>query len=203
METPLKLYYAPRTRATRPRWLLEELGVPYELVTLDLAKGEHKRAEHLAIHPLGAVPALADGAMTMTESAAICLYLADKFLDKGLAPAPGTPARGPYYQWMIYAMATLEPVIVEYASHTMMLPEDQRSAAAADRAKERYEAVTKPLFAALAQGPFVLGEALSAADIVLGSLVNWARGLKLPVDAAGETWLAALKARPSFRRAMS
>jgi glutathione S-transferase len=198
METSLKLYFAPRTRASRPRWLLEELGVPYELVTLDFAKGEQKLPEYLAIHPFGAVPALVDGDMTMIESAAICLYLADKFLDKGLAPAFGSAARGPYYQWMTYAMATLEPAVVEYASQTMLLPEDQRSPEAAAKAKERYEQLSKPLFAALAKGPFLLGDALSAADIVLGSIVNWARGLKLPVDAAGEAWLSRLKARPSF-----
>jgi glutathione S-transferase len=203
MDTSLKLYFAPRTRASRPRWLLEELGAPYELVTLDLAKGEHKQPEYLAIHPLGSVPALADGEMTLFESAAICLYLADKFIDKGLAPAFGSPARGPYYQWMTYAMATLEPVVVEYASHTALLPEEKRSPEAAAKAKERYEQVSRPLFAALAKGPFVLGDALSAADLLLASIINWARGLKLPVDAAGEAWLAALKARPSFRRAMS
>jgi len=82
----IKLYYAPRTRSTRPRWLLEELGVPYELVRLDLGKGDHKKAEYLAIHPHGVVPALEDDGRVIIESLAICLYVADKFPEKGFAP---------------------------------------------------------------------------------------------------------------------
>jgi glutathione S-transferase len=80
----MKLYYARQTRASRARWMLEEIGEPYELVRLDLSKGEHKRPEYLKIHPHGAVPALVDGETSMFESAAICAYLADKL------PAPTT-----------------------------------------------------------------------------------------------------------------
>lgn len=203
MESSLKLYYAPRTRATRPRWLLEELGVPYELVTIDMPNGAHKQPEYLAIHPLGSLPALVDGDTKVFESAAICLYLADKFIDKGFAPAFGSPARGPYYQWIVYGMATLEPAVVEFAQHTLFLPEAQRSPEAAAKAKERIEAVFQPIFAALKEGPFLLGASFTAADVVLGSIVNWARGMKLPVSPEGEAWLAALKARPAFRRALS
>ena len=94
----MKLYYAPQTRATRPRWMLEEIGAPYELVRLQLSKGEHKQPEYLKIHPHGAVPAYSDGEVTMFESAAICAYLADKFPDKRLAPPLGSPQRGLYYQ---------------------------------------------------------------------------------------------------------
>ena len=75
----MKLYYAPQTRATRPRWLLEELEVPYELIRISLAQGEQKKPEYLKIHPHGLVPALVDGGVTLFESSAICLYLADKF----------------------------------------------------------------------------------------------------------------------------
>src|SRR5256885_9492904 len=105
----MKLYYAPQTRATRPRWMLEEIGVPYELVRLQLSKGEHKQPEYLKIHPHGAVPAYSDGEVTMFESAAICAYLADKFPDKRLAPPLGSPQRGLYYQWLVYARAHKEP----------------------------------------------------------------------------------------------
>ena len=103
----MKLYYAPQTRAGRVRWMLEEIGAPYELVRLDMSKGDHKKPEYMKIHPHGAVPALADGDLAMFESAAICAYLADKFPEKRLAPPVGTPPRGLYYQWMIYSMATL------------------------------------------------------------------------------------------------
>src|SRR6266542_3578948 len=78
-EISMKLYYAPRSRATRARWMLEEIGAPYELARIDLSKGEQKKADYLKIHPHGVVPALSDGDVTIFESAAICAYLADKF----------------------------------------------------------------------------------------------------------------------------
>ncbi|MEZ4302554.1 MAG: glutathione S-transferase N-terminal domain-containing protein, partial [Polyangiaceae bacterium] len=105
----MKLYFAPRTRATRPRWLLEQLGEPYELVNVDLEKGEHKQLPYLRIHPLGRVPALVDGDAVIFESIAICMYLADKYPEKKLAPPVGTPERGQYYQWMLFAASELEP----------------------------------------------------------------------------------------------
>ena len=75
----LKLYHSPQSRSMRPRWLLEEIGAPYELVRVDLGKQEHKTPQYLQIHPHGPVPALVDGDLTLIESAAICAYLADKF----------------------------------------------------------------------------------------------------------------------------
>src|SRR5258705_12836566 len=109
----MKLYYARMTRAGRPRWMLEETGAPYELVRLDLSRGEHKKPEYMKIHPHGSVPALDDGDLALFESAAICAYLADKFPEKRLAPPVGTPARGLYYQWIVYSMATMEPPILK------------------------------------------------------------------------------------------
>src|SRR5262245_31306553 len=125
----LKLYYASQTRAGRPRWLLEEIGTPYELVRLELAKSDQKKPAYLKINPNGTVPALVDGDLALFESAAICQYLADKFPDKKLAPPVGTPARGRYYQWIHYAMSALEPPLVTIFQHTMMLPEAQRKPA--------------------------------------------------------------------------
>ena len=149
----MKLYYAPQTRAGRPRWLLEELGVPYEIVPVDLAQGEHKKPEYMKIHPHGAVPALADGDLVLFESAAICMYLADKYPEKKLAPAVGTPARGLYYQWMIYTMATLEPPVVQIFLNTVMLPEAERSAAAVEKGKTQFAEVARVLSNALATRP--------------------------------------------------
>ncbi len=99
----MQLYFAPRTRASRPRWLLEELEVPYELVKLDLSKQESRTPAYVALHPFGEVPVLVDGDVTLFESSAICLYLADRFPEKRLAPSLGSPDRGPYLQWMLFA----------------------------------------------------------------------------------------------------
>jgi len=92
----LTLYYSPQSRAIRPRWLLEEIGVPYELKRLNLQAGEQKKPGYLKINPNGTVPALVDGDLALFESAAICQYLADKFPEKRLAPPVGTPERGRY-----------------------------------------------------------------------------------------------------------
>src|SRR5450432_3445744 len=104
----MKLYFAPRTRASRPRWQLEELGIPYQLVKLDLSKQENQTPEFLAVSPLGELPVLVDGDVTLLEPAAICLYLADRFPEKQLAPLPGSAARGAYLQWLLFAEATLQ-----------------------------------------------------------------------------------------------
>ena len=94
----MKLYYVPKTRASRPRWVLEELGVPYELVRLDPARAETRSAEHLERHPLGHVPVLEDRGQQIFESGAICLHLADLFPEKRLLPPPGSVERGLAYQ---------------------------------------------------------------------------------------------------------
>src|SRR5438874_13750739 len=108
----MKLYYVPRTRAGRVRWMLEELAVPYEISRLDPALRQQKDPAYLALNPNGTVPTLTDGDVTMYESAAICMYLADKFPDAGLAPPLGSRDRALYYQWIVYAMVTVEPRII-------------------------------------------------------------------------------------------
>lgn len=201
--TPIKLYFAPRTRATRPRWILEELGVPYELVQVDLAKGEHKVPAHLRLHPLGKVPVLVDGEVTIFESAAICLYLADKFPDKKLAPAVGTDARAYYYQWIVFAGAQLEPPIAEYAGQ-MGLPEAERNAAVLAKSKEQALAAIKAVEHGLLGKMYLVNEKFSAADIVLGSILRWADSLKLLGDAPDiQSWLYELKSRAAFKKAMA
>ena len=197
----MKLYYHPQTRAGRPRWLLEELGVPYEIVPVDLSKGEHKTPAHKKIHPHGAVPALVDGDLTMFESAAICAYLADKFPEKGLAPAVGTAARGLYYQWLFYAMATLEPPVLQVFLNTRMLPEAERSPAAAEKGKAAFADVGRVLEQALTGKSFLLGERFSAADVVVGATLIWAGAMGLT---AGYPELLRycerLQARPAYAR---
>jgi len=201
--TPIKLYFAPRTRATRPRWILEELGVPYELVQVDLAKGEHKQMSHIRLHPLGKVPVLVDGELTLFESAAICMYLADKYPEKKLAPAVGTDARAYYYQWIVFAGAQLEPPIAEYAGQ-MGLPEDQRKPEIVAKSKEQALAAIKAVEHGLLGKMYLVNEKFSAADIILGSILRWADSLKLLTEAPDiQSWLYELKSRAAFKKAMA
>ena len=198
----MKLYHAPRSRSVRPRWLLEEIGTPYELVTLDLAKGEHKTPAHLAVHPHGAVPALVDGDVQLFESAAICAYLADKFPDARLAPPVGTPARGLYYQWLVYAIATLEPPVLQVFLNTVRLPEAERSAAAAAEGRTRFAEVAAVLERALAAKPFLLGDRFTAADVMIGSTLAWAQAFGLLEGRQTlQAYVGRLSARPAFQRA--
>jgi glutathione S-transferase len=200
----MKLYHAAQTRSVRPRWLLEEIGAPYTLVRLDMSKGEHKSPEYMKIHPHGAVPALVDGDLTLFESAAICAYLADKFPEKHLAPAVGTPARGLYYQWMFYTMATLEPPVIEVVLHTVMLPEAERSAAAAEAGRTKFAQVAKVLEQALASRTFILGDQFSAADVMIGSTLGWAQMMGiLSGHPVLEAYVGRLATRPAFQRAQA
>jgi len=196
-----KLYYVPRTRATRPRWLLEELGVPYELVRLDPKKGETRSPEHRARQPLGHVPALEDGDVRIFESGAICLYLAERYGEgKLLAPA-GTAARAEAYQWFAFALTELEPPLAEISAEQRR-PEGQVDAARIEAAKERFRAAAKAVDGALEGRTYLLGDTFSAADVVLGAVLSWgkfAAGLDgLP---RASEYLARLKARPAFKRA--
>jgi len=198
----MKLYYAPQTRAGRPRWLLEEIGAPYELVRIDLSKGEQKKPEYLKIHPHGAVPALVDGDLGVFESAAICMYLADKFPEKRLAPPIGTPARGLYYQWMVYTIATLEPPLMQIFLNTVMLPEAERSPAIAEKGHAMFAESVRVLEQALAGKTFILGEQFSAADVMIGSTLVWAGMMGLTGSYPQiQAYVTRLSERPALQRA--
>ncbi|MGR9073833.1 MAG: glutathione S-transferase family protein, partial [Gammaproteobacteria bacterium] len=101
----MKLYHCPHTRSVRPLWLLEELGADYEIETVDIFKGEGQKISYKAINPNGSVPTLDDGTI-IYEAGAICLYLADKYPEAGLAPAINSTERAKYYQWMFYVPGT-------------------------------------------------------------------------------------------------
>jgi glutathione S-transferase len=196
----MKLYYAPRTRSGRVRWLLEELDAPYELVRLDFSKREHKQPSYLAVHPLGVVPALVDGDTTLIESAAICLYLADKFADRGLAPAPGTPERGLYYQWIVFSVVTIERLVVDALA---ALPREQPARAEAlPAARAKLADALGVVERALDGKTWILGDRFSAADVMLGSLLVWARvsGL-VEGHPAVEAYAKRLGDRPASKRA--
>jgi len=199
----LKLYYVPRTRSTRPRWMLEELGVPYELHRVDLAAGEHRSAEYLErIQPLGRVPALTDGDVTLFESAAIVMYLADRHPEKALAPPPDSPVRGAYYQWILYTVTELEPHCQTHWNHTVRLPEAERVPEQAARARAAFNANLPPLERALSDGrEYLLGD-FSAADVVIGWVAGWAF-LSQMVDSAPslQAWSKRCSLRPASKRA--
>jgi glutathione S-transferase len=198
---PITLYFAPGTRATRIAFLLDELGVPWQKVTLNLAQREHKTTEYLALNPNGVVPTLKDGDTVLFESVAIALYLADRYTDMGLAPPPDSPLRGRYLSWMVWSMTTLEPPIGEVYLERMK-PADQQSAAVIAAALERFRAAATVLEGELA-GPHLVGNNFSAADVMVGCVLAFAGMLgMLDGHERLRDYVARVTARPAFGRAM-
>lgn len=197
----MKLYYVPKTRSSRPRWVLEELGVPYELVRLDPARGETRTPEHLARQPLGHVPVLDDGGHLIFESSAICLHLAERYPERRLLPPPGSVERGIVYQWLFYAMTELEPPLVALSAESRK-PEGERDAAVAGDARARFRRAAAALEPILANRPYLLGQDFTVADVVVGAVLAWAKALRaLEGIPATEAYLARLRERPAWRRA--
>ena len=200
----MKLYYSPQSRAVRPRWMLEEIGAPYELVRLQLGT-DNKAPAYVKMNPNGTVPTLVDGDLTLFESAAICQYLADRFPDKRLAPPVGTPARGLYYQWIHYAMSALEPPLVTIFLHTINKPEAERIPALVSEARTQLKTVLGVVEQAVLGRTFILGDQFTTADVMVGSTLVWAQMMSLlsaerPATAA---YLARLASRPASQRAMA
>ena len=164
----IELYYTPRTRSVRTRWLLEELGAPYTLHPIDLFGGERN-----PVHPLGSVPAIRLDGETLIESGAICHWLADSFTEKNLAPAMTDPQRARYEQWMFFTPATLEPPAFDVLMHTQILPDDKRIDDIVPYATERYQQVLKVLAEELDHDGYLLGKTFTAADIMMATTLAW------------------------------
>ena len=201
----MKLFYVPMTRALRPRWMLEEIGAPYELHRLDIAQREHKGHEYMALHALGRVPTLVDGTTTIFESAAIVAHLADKFPAADLAPPLGTPERAHYYQWLFYAMTEMDVEVVRYRRHTIRLPEPERVPAIAEEARGRYREAATGLARLVGDRPFVLGGRFQACDIIVASTIALAgmSGLMDGLPPSLAAYAARCTSRPAAQRALA
>jgi glutathione S-transferase len=172
-ENDMKLYGFGPTRSLRALWGLRELGVDFEFVPVNLRAGEHRRPEFLAINPAGKVPVLIDGDSVIPESAAIVLYLAEKYPDKGLLPSD-LKARAQVYRWVMFAMTELEQPLWRIAKHTFLLPEDKRLPQDIALAKEDFAAMARVLERHMDGRHFIVGDRVTAADCVTAYLMDWA-----------------------------
>lgn len=196
MSDALILYTNPQSRGRIARWMLEEVGRPYETVLLDY-ETTMKAPDYLSINPMGKVPALRHGDAVVTETAAICAYLADAFPEAGLAPPHGDPARGPYYRWMFFAAGPLEAAATNKALGFELPPGRERMAGYGTMAH-----VLDTLEAMLSQAEYVAGGHFSAADIYLGSGLGWGMLFgTVEKRPAFERYWERLAARPAYKRA--
>ncbi|MXX61617.1 MAG: glutathione S-transferase family protein [Holophagales bacterium] len=200
----MKLYWCPQTRSSRAVWMLEEAGVDYELVHVDVTKPE-RTPEHLAASPMGKVPALQDGEVKMWDSAAICLYVADRYAPGRLAPALDDPLRARFVHWLIYSPAMIEPAMFESGLRTVVPEEHQAEAFNAGRLGWGSFAKTIEVWEdGLGDGPWILGDEFSAADVMLGSSAVFLRMFgMLPESPVLEAYGDRCLARPAFQKAQA
>lgn len=193
----MKLYWSAHTRSLRAMWMLEEVGVQYERVTVDLGRSLSERgADFLAASPMGKVPALEDGEVRMSDSAAICLYLADRYAPRRLAPAVDDPGRGRFLSWMIFTPGVIEPSMAEKAGGWP--PQPSRHGWGS------FDTMIHTLEEGLKPGPWLLGKRFTAADVMVGSSAAFMRMFKmLPSSPVIEAYAGRCLARPAYQRALA
>jgi glutathione S-transferase len=190
----LALYHAPQSRSSRFLWLLEELGGPYTVEYVDIRRADGSGApDPRNPHPDGKVPALVHDGQLVTESAAICAYLTDAFPKAKLGPTASDPKRGAYLTWLAYYAGVIEPAVVAKVKGRLETDPDE---------KRQYDQMETRLRAALEAGPYVLGSAFSAADILVVSVFQWMRAV-MPPGALFDAYVKRCTERPALPRAFA
>ncbi len=191
---PITLFHAPQTRSSGALALLEELGAPYKLHTLNMKAGEQRQSAYLSLNPMGKVPAILHGDTLITEQVAIGIYLADLFPEAGITPAIDDRLRGPYLRWYVFYAACFEPALVDKAMKrepgpVAMVPYGDLNT------------TLNALTTQLSKGPWILGDRFTAADVLWGTALTWMVGFGL-VDAVApiKNYIDLWNARPSVAK---
>ncbi|MCK0196460.1 glutathione S-transferase family protein [Ancylobacter sp. 6x-1] len=191
----IRLYWAPQSRSLRALWVLEESGLPYVRELIDIRSGVQQSPAYRRINPMMKVPALTEGAARVTESGAICAYVAERAPEAGLAPPLGDPRRGDYLRWLFFSPACMEGALTEKFSGAHM--------PSASVGWGSFERVFDVLDAALAKGPWLLGADFSAADVMIGADLYYSMEVFKVVEPRPSftAYLDRCKARPALQRA--
>jgi glutathione S-transferase len=190
----LSLYHHPFSRAANALWMLEEVGVDYDLRFVDIMKGAQKAPEILALNPMGKLPILTDGEVVVTELAAIGLYLADRYAPGKLAPAFDDPARGSYLRWSLFAPSVIEPGLMAKSGGWQFKP--------GQAGWGTYESMVGAIESAIAGRSYVLGDRFSMADVIFGGTLRYMLRFKmLEASPTLAAYCERLGARPALERA--
>ena len=203
------LYYYPGNASLIVHVLLEEIGTPFELALVDRNARVHKGADYLKLNPNGLIPVLVDGDLVLYETAAICLYLADKYRDAGLAPAVGSPARAQLYKWLLWSAAALQPTLIQYFYPDRWVDDGNASGAAQVKAhaEARVGELLQQVDAQLASHgrDWFFGDAYTIVDPYVFVLCRWTRGFGRPARSLPRVgpYLQRMLARPAVQRAFA
>ena len=190
----MKHYFNPMSRALTTDWMLRELDAEHEQILVDIQAGDNDTPEFRALNPMGKIPMLVDKDVVVTETAAICAYLADKFPDRGLSPELGSPLRGKYYRYLFFPGTTLEPMFTAQQLGLTDYAAESAGWGDLERCMETLEALVP-------KDEWVLGSQFSAADVVFGGTLDssvqfgW---LETP-SAAVADYVGRIKSRPAYR----
>ena len=200
----LKLHFAPNSRAGRIVWLLEELGLDYEVNRMDFHPKDLKSDEHRSRHPLGRVPVLEDGDVSIYESGAIVEYVMARHGEGGLKPAVDAPEFPEYLQWFHYCEGMVMPPMNTVVVHTVLLPPDRRDETVLGQAQRLLGRAVIPVDAALEGREYLIGN-FSAADIMLGHSLFMANRLGQVSDEMAnlKAYVGRIESRPGFQKAIS
>lgn len=198
----LTVYGCANTRSTRVVWALEEAGADYQYVAVDLRSGGAQQPNYLALNVGGKVPTLVDNGFILTESAAICAYIAGRFPKARLVPPAGSQERASHEQWCYFAMTELEQPLWTITKHTYALPKQYRVPAILDTARWEFATAAKVLATGLGQRDFIVDQQFSVADILIGHTLGWAQVCELPLEDDNlKAYATRLWQRPALARA--
>jgi len=198
----MKLYGYRNGRTFRAAWALEEAGAQYEYVEIDLMRGEGREPKFLEINPAGKVPVLDDGGTIITESAAICMHVADKYPQSRLMPPAGTPERSQCYKWTSYIITELDAPLWTIAKHRFALPRERRVPAVIETAGWEFRMAVKVLATGVGDRDYLVGDCVTVADIIAGHTLSWAKSARLALGSEQlERYLEPLLTRDAVARA--
>ncbi len=198
----INVYGYPNTRSTRVTWTLEEVHADYKFIPINPRSEEIKMSEFLRINPFGKIPVLADGTLILTESVAICLYVAEKFPNYSLIPGNSVPeSRSHFFQWLFFLISELEMHLWTATKHTNLLPQEKRVPSIVQSCHSDFMRACNILLTRLCDHEYLACEHFTIADIICVSILHWANHIGIEIDESLLEYMERLSKRPALTKA--